>query len=1852
MNIQKISVFYLLFFLIAAFSPGSVFALDDEERDSQRREQHFIHFRYGPKVAHTSTKGGNYTSHAKPHTPTGIQIKNGQSNIKNTLKSMEGKSLTVADTLKVYAAAGEGGFHAVHGSIGEGDISSDVSRELGLGRKKFHDEVLIDLAIEIKAKTNGLGINDFGSGADPAKINAKGDIDFTLYAKNTGVEAQWLVDQYNKIFRKLAKSRYGVDLTPGQMDIVAHRYDATIPDWRARESVADFEVKLRTGSKLLRANPEAYFLEGAYLQQIMGRSTKHGKKTFTWLTPDKSAKNGIKIININAVQVPQFFYAPKARKALGLGGAVGNYHFHHAHSSDFTAKTKYILRSLDNGPGLLMTGKRGDYQDIGNNTDITQGKEDYYGKQERRQIIDDLYNAPQMKYSKPLRDEIFEVYESCRKVRIAKDKGIKLTEADIYAGLAEHHKKISLMEIDNATAMKLAKKTFRSTSELILTSNVIRTTKTRMRDWLRPHTLKERVSYEDENGNIISVRANKADLKKLQFAAFREIHDAIQILQQDKKHHVIELLKKQNPILKKDIEIIENIIKKKREMMLAPPKDDPEAAMSYRQKAAQAVIDSWDQMGKHAQDSSLWQSSVKNAKNAWATGQALESYIYSNLTSAIVFGSGKKYGPVLEQMRQATEETNKRIMNPVWMTRISRANSVVHILTLYVNEGSFNETVIKEAIIEGLSHFPLIGMPIDIYRGTVSGLLNYKGGATGLVKVAAGSGLGQIVMSQFIPGYGPVILVLNTAKGVVNLGGTVLFTPLKNQRIKLAYQGYLDPVDIEPGSSLYKYFLEWTGMSGVRNAAAWWMDSTGRKDRIYSPRPSVLHMIDPGMKMSTRQRREAVLTHFQPKILALFQQHYGGGATVKDQTHLYSAYESDFLPKIMYKHVHEWWEGKGVFSAYDSLAVKRMMDEYYSKEMKSKLTHMLISDYIAGKGELINKENELYQSLKNLYAAAAGYSKAFMRIYIKYNPSISSAHKNAAMQILGLEQQAAEHITPRIKIISSPKIIMGKDKEGNRTAVIERINIRAKVLASDTKEHPAPFSIKFKIKSAGHAKGLKEKEKFSFKIKPDKVPESLTLTAIAYDANNKPFHEHDVTIPIIQKQTTTAYDGGESMEEVFDRLEELAQKAEEMADITVENSSRAEDKLQKASLALNTLNTTKDRVKHNLPIADRHIQEISTLTRSGDKKVSSANKSARNLNQSVLQARELSQEICQSLQEIEEEPSRRAAILNSNSSKRSTLHSMLSTGRKDQKSYISSIKNIRTAIKNIKKRHSDINKIIDPEKDRLDEGKVLDNLIEADIAGMAAEDSLSTIEDIIIDAKIEHSKGKELIQSEAYESDRQKLQQRLDKLMDRIKKANEKAENIVVPFRGKVEKLNRQIQSMGQQIESVNKKIDNILKKTRNIITSQKKLIKKSDTLQNNQKNVDDDLTKLETAALDADVCSESAQSMAQEQGNSECDEITMALNEAFKKRDTRTYKSLLSRYKNCKQYERAQGIYHNMIQTNQKCNEITAQLNEAKKKGDSQTYGYLLNQYRECDHYADAQSAYNNMIRTNERCNDIARQLDQAQRRGDIRTFRSLLDRFKGCNHYNAAFSHYNTMVQNANNQRCNTLLNQLNDAQKRRDVRAYNSLLSQAKGCSFYHQALGIYNGMKNQQNLQAFNNFLGGMMQIMNQPAGGRNPTRPPSRPPGNTRPPSRNNPPTTAGGGGGMSQVDCEKKFCPVCATGGSIDLIGVSVNTQCNDCRKRFKKKIEDCQRGGVSANRPDVSMSRFKKYQVLKCKVPVRDYTGRITGFREFYEFSGPSRKRPEKTDCTVVGNGTWDECIDQAHYYNKKFNTRHNVMP
>jgi methyl-accepting chemotaxis protein len=1805
---RKKTVLFLCLVLVF-LTPALLFSRgnDDEEK---RLERHFIRFDFIKDISLRATGTGAYSAPSPHHVPTAEQIRIGQENIRKTLGAMKGKPLSIGETLRVYAAAGEAGFLAVHGSHGDGEISPAISREMGLGRQKFHEEVLIELAKAVEPRTKGLGVNDFGSGADPDKINAIGDIDFTLYAKNNGVEAQWLIEQYDKHFRDLARKKYGVNVSPAQMDIVAHRNDAMIPDWRTRESLADFEIKLRTGTTLLKANPEAYFLEGAYLQQVMSRSVKAGKKTFAWYTPDSSAQNGVKVIRVNASQVPEFFYTPKARKGLGFGGSAGNLHMYHAHADNFDGRAKYILRSLDNGVGLLMTGKRGDYQDIGSDTDVTQGKPDPVGKSERRQIIEDIYDSPQMKYSKDLRDEIFETYEICRKVRIAKDKRLQLSESAVYEGLIDHMKKHSLVEIDNAQALKLAKQTFASTSEFILTANVVRTAKTRARDWLRPHTLKERITYEDDDGNIVSAVAKKPDLEKLQFAAFRELHDAIGMLQQDEKQHVIDQLKEQNPALKRDIEIIENIIRKKREMMVAPETQTPGTAMTFRQKAAESVIDSFEQMGKTASGSSLWVRSLQNAGDAWVTAQALESYMYSNLTQAVIYTGGRKYGPALEKMRLKTEQANKQLMDPIWMTRLSRANSVVHILTLYVQDNGWSERVIKEAVVEAWSHVPLFGMPVDIYRGTVSGLLNYKGDLSGLVKVSVGSGLGQIVLSQFIPGYGPVILVVNTTKGVVNLGGTLVFTPLKDQRVKLAYQGYLDPVDIEPGSSFYKFLLEQTGTQAVQNALAWWTQSTGRKDRIYSPRPSVLHPIDPEMQMSLDERRRAVFEHFQPKIEALFMQRFGGGASIRDQRETYTALESEFLPKIMYKHVHDWWEGSGPFAQYDSLTVKRMMDEYYADDMKAKLTHLLIADYFAGKGELVNQENEWYASLKKLIAVSAGYFDSYSKTYNLQATAIRLAHLDAATLLWAEELEEAERIDPRIEILSSPQVILGKDEAGAPVPVIEKLNLRAKVQASDTEEHPAPFSVRFKVKSGDSAEDLSENRAFSLKYTPDQLPQSVTVTVVAYDANNRPFIEHDVTIPILGEMASSEYAGGRSLEDVYDRLEALAKKAEEMAQETLLNSDRANGGISRASSALTALTSSKDRVSGNLAEAARLGQEVRDRIGSAQRRISDALQSAQDLRHSVLRAWELSREICRGLADIKAQPARRSAILSNIHAGRKTLASLLDQGRNHENNYVSSLRPTEKDIRDIEGKQDAISRIIDP-KDRLDEGRILDHLIEADIAAQAAADNAATIKDLIADAKIEYAKGKSFIEAGPRGGGFAKKLSRLDKLMERIERADKSAVSLVSSLEGKVEKINRAVQSLSGDISRINEKIDAILQDRRQALAAAGELAKNFDIQQRGRKAVEKDLSEIEAAALDADVCAESAQNTS----------APTAMPPAG---------------------------------TGDRCNEIISALNDAKRQGDSYNYGRLLQHFADCPGYAQAQAIYNDMLSTDRRCNDLTAKLNDAQRKGDLQTYRSILNAYQRCNHYHQAQANYNAMVEAGQNRFCNDLANRLNNAQRRGDLSVYGSLLGEASGCSYYNEARDIYEGMKNQRNMQVLSAFVGGMVQALDQQNTGRAaPPRPPPpsrsvQPAGNTG--SATKPPPTTGGG--MSRTDCEKKFCPVCATGGSVDLLGVSVNQQCNDCRKKFKAKIEDCMRGGVSTHRPDSDMSQFNTYRVIKCKMPVKDSKGRVVRYKDYYEFAGGKRKYPSGVSCTAVSTGTWDNCYRLAQEYNSRHKTGYRVNP
>ena len=133
---------------------------------------------------------------------------------------------------------------------------------------------------------------------------------------------------------------------------------------------------------------------------------------------------------------------------------------------------------------------------------------------------------------------------------------------------------------------------------------------------------------------------------------------------------------------------------------------------------------------------------------------------------------------------------------------------------------------------------------------------------------------------------------------------------------------------------------------------------------------------------------------------------------------------------------------------------------------------------------------------------------------------------------------------------------------------------------------------------------------------------------------------------------------------------------------------------------------------------------------------------------------------------------------------------------------------------------------------------------------------------------------------------------------------------------------------------------------------------------------------------------------------------------------------------------------------------------------------------------------------------------------------------------------------------------------------------------------------------------------------------------------------------------MSISGCELKFCPVCAKGSKgVDLLGLAINPQCNDCRKKYRGKISDCAKGISSPGNTGNSISKFNTYSVLECKKPYKDGNGR-TFYLKFYEVTGPSRpgKPPSDYRCSPIFKGSWNACIDKGRDLNERGNTHYNI--
>lgn len=1751
---RKVRLFFLFFLGVI---PLLLFGRDGSPGRMDVYELEFPIYRENLKLLHVG-EGLYPAEKAHGFSPSKADIREGQARIAKRLKTLKGGKISVKEALQIYEAAGKGGFHAVHGAIGEGDIDAKTSHELGLARQKFHEEVLGEMAWRLRHETEGVGVNDFGSGIDPKKISAKSDIDFTLYAKNRKINPQKLVDTYEKIFTELARKRYGVEVSPRQMDIVAHRCDAMIPDWRVATDTAEFVLRLRSGTKLLGNNPEAYFLEGAYLQQVMRRSLEEGRKTFTWLIPEKGGKKAIRKIRLNASAVPQFFYKPELRAGHAFGGSVGNYHFYLAHAGDRVAQAKYILRSLDNGPGIFVENKRGDYIDIGSVRDVTENVPDPEGKAARRRIVEAIYDSKNIRFSRQMRASIFAVYETARRIRIAKAHRLLLPDERLYADLVALQKKMSLVELSDTQALEFAKKMYASSADFIMGSNVVISAGARMREWLTPRKLNLKVPYMDEKGRRTYVKADRKDLERLQLAAFMEIHDAIKSLKENERTTYLEWLKKKNPAFRKDVELIERIIETERKMMLAEKFRTvrPETAMQMREKSARMAYENWNRLfGPHRD----WRDALRRIPaEAWETAGALDGYMQARMSEALVSYAGRSYGPMFEVMLQnAKGFDSERIQRMTF--HMQAATGIVNVLQAYAEKGKVDSDVVKVAVREGLAFFPLIGTTLDFYDNLYLKLRNADGSAVELAKIGIESPVGQILFIQFIPGYGQVVVALNLATSSVRLAGTLLFRPLIEERVQLAYYGHI----VTKSSS---------GVSGVSNTA-----STPLLYPILRSEKDI---------RNDAVRSKAVLNYFYPKILAIFKKRYPDADDVREFPEFFAKVEREFLPKYIYKYVDNWWHGKGVFEhAAFSRLLEMGLEMSEGETIRAQLRRMLLSDYFRGKAAYLEEENAWMTRMKKLYAESARFHLGYEKLCAQNRRKIAEAHLKTARIALGEMQKSAPRAAPSIEILSSPKIVLAKDAKGKETLVSRKLNLRVKVTTSESERHPAPYRIGMKIQAGMAVKNLREGQSFSLALDAKRLPKFATAFVTVYDGRGKPFIEHRFKIPIEHRETKSPYTGGDSITEVLDRLETFAEKAESesrksvLAYRKVHQIFKANGKEMKKFV---------DRSRK----IDEYFNKIAALLDKIDRKLASLKEKERStrirlskLKRQRAELTKLSEEICQKADKMRH--ARQSIPVNQLRAIYSRLVSLEKDGRREGDLYNSEMEKISITEKGIFALFKEAVTALSQQK-MPDRSQIITNMMKADENGSVALEHLNTIGDILKDARVAHRRGKEILKSYTPSSKRKNLQQKMNMLVKRVLKALEKAKQSKIDYNKRIMSIYKKMEKLIMELKIKSRDLNIEIKETRRSVDL---LI---ETLKSRPVDSSSFVHAMGHAKADAEICMEVAESAERNIHANRCDEMTLALNDAMRRNDRSAYGNILNEYRGCPQYNAALDAYHQMAENRDRCRELAQQLNSAYNNSDIDRFADLFFHFSNCPGYEDAQRLMDDLLNRQERCLGIMRQLNQAALHNDLRRYAGLLDTYRGCEGFDDALRLYNSM-------RCNAILADLDRAERSRNLQEYQRILSYARDCPFYTSALHRYEELRQSRDLQNFTNFMGtildgiGRQQRSNERSrhsGGQNiPPRPSTEPlphepwGGGIRSPQQVVSPgrtphssTSTGGGssGGSGPCFCEIKICPVCRDElgeSGMGLLCVPAGEECSRCIERHRNKINDCKKGGVSVNR-------------------------------------------------------------------------------
>ena len=1796
-----------------------------------------IHFR----VSQTTKQTGkpptvDHHDHAAP-TYTPSETYRLQQNVKTVLGERLAKSngkLTQQDVAAVYQAAEH--FSIIHGMLGT-DIDPAVSAQLGRGRQQLHEQALKTAMQDVRQRTGKLGVNDFGSGADMSKVNAKTDIDFTLYPETDSVDGRILIDAYNKAFKKLA----GVD--PGQMDIVAHRYEATIPDWRQSHSVGDFLVKIRQGRDLLRKNPEAYFLEGAYVQQIMGRSTKEGARTFRWIEMgDGGPRFGPAR---NAALERQFFYTPEIKARFALGGAVGNRLFWHGHKGDMAAQAKYLLRSMDDGVDLVLSPEEKRRYKPWDTSDLPA--------QIRRDLVERLYGH----YPEHVRNELWMALETARIVRKLKDakKAITPQTAMDETYLRYHRKLMGEVQFrDEQQLIDQARRSYQRASKLILVENVARSAQPRLKDWLAPDIHEKVPAFNPETGRYEKVAPTRDQITKLQFTAFYELRDVIDVMEPE----TIARIKRQNPDASNEISLLERLVKKQREMMLQTEPAKELDLMQRRRKAAEDVVDAFEKLSGGKKSTRV----LGTIQDGWAAGQALETYMQGCMVDALVDIGGPKYGMMLENMRLQANPVNAQILSPVWMGRIGKANSVINVLTAYTRKGKVDSEVAYLALREGVSYIPVVGMALD-------------------VKTGGTTAVGQIVLTQTIPGYAPVLLAVNTATGVVRLGGEAVFAPLKRDKIILAYQGYLP----KKSGGLF---------------------STGRKERIWLPRKGLLYWVDPQGKLKMDERRKRFFHWFRPRLAKAFTRKWGEtpeeylkDTSSPNESRIWAAEEGRYLQMYVRKYIHDWWEGTGEFSVDADVVLHSMMADHFSDEIKAELERMLISDYLTGKQLYVQDLEKGNAGLQKTISRAAYTHNRMEENYRAEDAAFREAMRTAGEAVTGRVLAQAPTIENGLALLAAPHVVETKGEDGQPAYKIDSVNLRAKVTAPSTEAHPAPFTVRFEVQ-AGEKAETDDRQQRTVKIQSE--ADRIVVVAKVYDANNQLYFQDDIGFDVVKEKLAADMDE-ERLASLLEELQNLALQIESSAAVVRRHCREAEALLGVVRASIAEIQSAADEMKAGARDLEPEVRERGRLSLDVPGQHRQAETATTGAGELAVRMEKISEKVCRYAQQLRKQGAGNAA------SKQALLKKLDDLGRQ-----------LRQLLTRVDGKVADV--------DRTARTAV------ADVAAMEAQEArfgvLRNAEDLSamvdsqgsnLDSALEHCSEAEAalrdvhqLQGQFNESlaaaqtlvdrleDREKKDahaKTLKDLEDQVRLAVSDVMDCPGRARGQVETLRRQVADIREPAREADTARKSLLAKKGMGPDAVKEAAEKAELCDFLHDMVQGYAARAQKLAEDGVFCTALAQNLIEKPPTVAVPELVgLELDKAKRLLAARglklrtqkagkaprpdlgdsvarqepeagrqvpggavvtldvyqpwTRQELLSQV-DCSKYDNTEPHFDpasgkttcrcrsGYTLNTQKsgcvdCRTQQAEFQRAAGSGQWRQAEDILAMSANCSFYGRALAQLQDLRQQvqNSACNRLRQQYWQAMNSKNYRGAQQVLDQARSCDFHQRFSELLQSSLRHEREMYCLEFESRILRSLSQNNLKGAQQLVNQAaqNGCTISQRTLSSVqraaNSQRRQQQVRQWTALINGLAQIVrnSNQGGGR---RPAYTPPAN-RPGGGGNSGGTTGGNSGGSGVDCDKKYCPICGD-DDIDMLGQSTDAQCMECRRKNKARIEACLKGKDSG--AGNTYDSFRTYSIYQCKHRYWDAVQKRHRYSYSYHITGGRYARPSGACSVVYSNKTETEC-------------------